>query len=178
MSLFNVTIIIAIALIAKGVVWLAFPQWAERQWQYILRSPAAAVIVFGLAGLWFLWNVAHLGEADFGQYKNWLLLIFGASILGSFFYLKDFLIVRGLSVLELLLAKIVLDIAYMQPPLGRLFLVVFVYLIIIQALYFAVFPYKMRDFLNWLFESKTRIKQFSFGFIAYGLVLAGAALTY
>lgn len=178
MSLFTVTIIIAIALLIKGVVWLAFPEWAETRWHSILRSPIAALIVFGLAGFWFLWNVAHLGEADFGQYKNWLLLIFGAAMVGAFFYLRDYLVIRGLSVIELLLAKVILDVAYMQPPVGRLFLVAFVYVVIIQALYFAALPYKMRDFLNWIFASKSRIKQFSFGFIAYGLVLAGAAFTY
>lgn len=178
MSLFTTTIIIAIALIIKGLVWLMCPEWTNRMWHLILRNTAAAVIVFGLSGLWFLWDVAHLGEADFGQYKNWLLLIFGAVIIGSFIYLKDFLLVRGLAVLELLIAKIVLDIAYMQQPLGRLFLVTFIYLVIIQALYFATFPYKMRDFLNWIFTSKSRIKQLSFGFIVYGLVLVGAAFTY
>lgn len=159
-------------------MWLACPEWTNRQWHLILRSPAAGWIVFGLAGLWFLWDIAHLGEADFGEYKNWLLLIFTAVIVGSFFYLKDFLVVRGLSVLELLLAKVVLDIAYMQPPLGRLFLVSFVYLVIIQALYFAALPYKMRDFLSWIFAAKSRVRQFSFGFIVYGLILLGAAFTY
>lgn len=178
MSLFTVTIIVAIALLTKGIVWLMFPEWTERRWRSILRSPIAALIFFGAAGLWFLWNVAHLGEADFGEYKFWLILIFGAAIVGSFFYLKDFLVIRGVSILELLLAKLVLDVAYLQPPLGRLFLVGFVYLVIIQALYFAALPYKMRDFLNWIFASKSRIKQFSFGFIAYGLILACAAFTY
>lgn len=178
MSLFTVTIIIAIALLIKGLVWLACPEWSQRRWHSILRSRVAGLVVFGLAGLWFLWNVAHLGEADFGQYKNWLLLIFGAAMLGAFFYLKDYLVIRGLSVLELLLAKVILDVAYMQPPAGRLFLVAFVYVVIIQALYFATVPYRMRDFLNWLFASRLRIKQFALGFIAYGLVLVGAACTY
>lgn len=178
MSLFTTTIIIAIALIIKGLVWLTCPEWTNKMWHRVLRNTTIAAIVFGLASLWFLWNIAHLGEADFGQYKSWLLLIFGAVIVGSFLYLKDFLIVRGLTVLELLIAKVILDIAYMQPPLGRLFLVTFIYLIIIQALYFATFPYKMRDFLKWIFTSKSRIKQFSLGFILYGLILVGAAFTY
>lgn len=178
MSLFTVTIIIAIALLIKGTVWIALPTFTEKVWNAILRSPIAALIVFGAAGLWFLWDIAHLGEADFGQYKIWLLLIFGAVIISSFFYLKDFLVIRGLSVLQLLLSKVILDIAYMQPPLGRLFLVSFIYLVIIQALYFAALPYKMRDFLNWIFAAKSRVLKYSLGFVAYGLILIGAALTY
>lgn len=178
MSLFIVTVIIAIALIAKGIVWFCFPQGVDRLTHWALRSPILGVVTFGIAGLWFLWIIAHLGEADFGEYKNWLLLIFGAVVLGSFFYLKDFLFVRGLAILELLIAKFLLDVAYMQEPLGRLFLVVFTYLLIIQALYFAALPYKMRDFFNWAFASNTRIKQFALGYIVYGLILVGAAFLY
>ena len=178
MSLFTVTIIVAIALLVKGFIWFIFPKWTERTWNLFLRSSVAAVIIFGLAGAWFLWNIAHLGEADFGQFKNWLLLIFGAVIVGSFIYLKDFLVVRGISVLQLLIAKFILDVTYMQQAPGRLLLVGLTYVMIVQALYFAALPYKMRNFLNWLSKSPSRIKVFALGFIAYGLLLVVAAFTY
>lgn len=178
MSLFTATIIIAIVLIAKGLVWLTFPKWADKMRQVFLRSTKASIIIFGIASVWFLWNVAHLGESDFGQYRGWLLILFGLVAVGSFVYLKDFLAVRGLAILLLLISNVLLDAAYMQPPLSRLFLVALVYVMIIQALYFGAVPYKMRDFSDWIFSRKLRVKQFAIGFIAYGLVLTVAAFTY
>lgn len=178
MTLFTATLIVAIALIAKGLVWLCFPKWAENTSTTFLRSPMAAYIVFGLASAWFLWDVAHLGESDFGQYRNWLLLLFGGVAVASFLYLKDFLVVRGWAILALLVAKVLLDAAYMQAPMGRLFLVVFSYLLILEALYFGALPYKMRDLSHWIFAKKSRINQFALGFITYGILLIGATFTY
>lgn len=178
MTLFTATLIIAIALIAKGLIWFSLPEQVNKTYTSMLRSPMASYLFFGLATIWVLWEVAHLGEADFGEYRTWLLIIFGAVAVVAFISLKDFLIVRAWSILELLIAKVLLDAAYMEPPLGRLFLVVFSYLLIIQALYFAAVPYKMRDFVNWIFSQRARVKQFASAFILYGLLLFAALFTY
>lgn len=178
MTLFTATLVIAIVLILKGLIWLGFPESVHKAYTVFLRSSMASYILFGLASAWFLWDVAHLGESDFGQYRNWLLLLFGAVALASFLYLKDFLMVRGWAILALLIAKVLLDAAYMQPQLGRLFLVIFAYLLILEALYFGAVPYKMRDLSHWIFAKKSRINQFALGFIAYGILLIGATFTY
>ncbi len=178
MSLFTATLIIAIALIAKGLIWFSLPEQVGSTYTSMLRSPLASYLLFGLASIWVLWNVAHLGEADFGEYRIWLLLLFGAVAIVAFISLKDFLVVRAWAILALLIAKVLLDAAYMEPALGRLFLVVFSYIIIILALYFAAVPYKMRDFTNWIFAKKSRVKQFASGFIIYGLFLFAALFTY
>lgn len=178
MTLFTATLIIAIALIAKGLIWFSLPQQVNKTYTAFLRSPVASYLFFGLATIWVLWEVAHLGEADFGEYRNWLLAIFGAVAVVSFLYLKDFLMVRGWAILSLLIAKVLLDAAFLQAPLGRLFLVIFSYLLILQALYFAAVPYKMRDLINWIFAKNSRVKQFACGFLLYGFLLLGALFTY
>lgn len=178
MSLFTITIIVALIFIAKGLIWYLAPTWTDHFWRATLRNSTVAYITFGLASLWFLWEVAHLGEADFGQYKNWLFVIFAAIAVCSFLFLKDFLAVRGLAILQLLISKYILDIAYMQEPLSRLFLVSLVYVLILEALYFGALPFRLRDFLNWVFISKSRINKFAIAFIAYGVILLGAAFTY
>lgn len=178
MTLFTATLVIAIFLILKGVIWISFPKRVQEAYTFILRSSMVSYILFGLASIWVLCNIAHLGESDFGQYRHWLLLLFGAVALGCFLYLKDFLMVRGWAILALLIAKILLDAAYMQAPLGRLFLVVFAYLLILEALYFGAVPYKMRDLTHWIFAKRSRINQFALGFITYGILLIGATFTY
>lgn len=178
MTLFTATLIIAILLIAKGLIWLSLPEQVNKTYTMMLRSKTASYLFFGLASIWVLWEVAHLGEADFGEYRNWLLGIFGAVAIVSFIYLTDFLMVRGWAILSLLIAKVLLDAAFLQVPLARLFLVVFSYLLILQALYFAAVPYKMRDFTQWIFAKKLRVKQFACGFLIYGFLLIGALFTY
>ena len=44
-----------------------------------LRSKKAAVITFGGGGLWFLYILSKLTEADFGEFKIYLIAIFGAA---------------------------------------------------------------------------------------------------
>jgi len=68
------------------------------------RSRRAAWVFFGIGAAWFLWAVAHLGEADQILPRPLLLLLFGAVAVLSFKYAADFLAVRGLALLALLIA--------------------------------------------------------------------------
>lgn len=132
----------------------------------------------GTAAAWFLYKITQLGPADFGQYKNLLFIGFLVVAIGSFIYVPDFLAVRGLAALILLTAGALLDAAYMELPTARLFLVSFVYLAIVIALYLGASPFRLRDFLDWLYRKEARPRIFGGIFTAYGLLLLGVALTY
>ena len=54
------------------------------------RSKIATVIFFGGATVWFLYNIWHLSAADFGDYKNILLVGFAAIALFAFKSVPDF----------------------------------------------------------------------------------------
>lgn len=178
MSLFLATIATGLFLIVLGAIFLWNGKPVETGAKGFLRSPVATVILFGSSALWFLWHVAHLGEADFGNLKNILLFLFGGIALGSFFVVKDFLAVRGVAVLILLTARVLLDAAYMEEPTSRLFLVTFVYISIVVALYLGTVPFKLRDFFKWLFESPFRPKLLGGVLAVYGLLLTGVAFGY
>src|SRR6516164_1602251 len=66
---------------------------------------------------WFLYNLSQESIADFAAWKNVLFLGFAAVGIGSCFYVQDFLAVRGLAVVFLLLAKLMVDIG--RPYLER-----------------------------------------------------------
>lgn len=178
MSLFLATLLMGLLLLAKGFLLWASPKWVERVGRHFLRSNAAAFFLFGGAAVWFLWHISRLNEADFGAYRGWLLILFGAVAVMSFFYVKDFLAVRGWSVLVLLISNVLLDSAYMEEPKSRLVLVVLAYLLIVMAMYFGVVPYKVRDFYNWLFARRARIRMAANITFLYGVLLIGLALTY
>jgi len=97
---------------------------------------------------------------------------------GAVSLINDFLAVRGLAAMILLTAGALLDAAYMQDPATRLFLVSFVYLAIVAALILGASPYKLRDFLGWLYRSEGRPRLFGGIFAAYGLLLIAMSFTY
>lgn len=179
MSLFWASTLFGLVLLVAGAAYglrgPALRNWSER-WP---RSPLAAKLVFGPAALWFLWHVAHLSKADFGDYKNILLLAFGGVAVGSFFVVRDFLAARGLAILMLLAARPLLDAAYMQYEVPqRLVLVVAVYIGIVLALWVGASPFRMRDFYTWLYAKPGRTRLVGYPVAAYGLLLILIALTY
>lgn len=162
-----------------GAAFLWGGQPTEAWLQRGLRSFFWAVVLMGAGSCWFLWKVAHLGEADFGNYRNWLLLGFGGAAVGSFFHLRDFLAVRGAAVLTLLGAQEFLSAAYMHYDRpGRLLMVVGVYLAIVAALYFGALPYRARDLLEWVFARSLRARLAGASALAYAAALAVLALSF
>ena len=142
------------------------------------RSQNATFILFGAASIWFLYKVLNLGPADFGQYKNLLFILFLVTAIGSFRYVPDFLAVRGLAALGLMTAHLLLSATYMQEPQTRLFLNYFVYFVIVLSLILGATPYKLRDFIDWLYKTDLRSRIVGGAVASYGLLLVGIAFTY
>ena len=160
MSLFLATLLTGLFLIAFGGHFLWQGMRSEAAAKAFPRSKAAAYLLLGGATAWFLYKVTQLGPADFGQYKNLLFLLFLGTALGAFYFVPDFLAVRGLAAMILLTAGALLDAAYLQDPATRLFLVSFVYAAIVIALILGASPYKLRDFLDWLYKTEQRPRCF------------------
>jgi hypothetical protein len=128
---------------------------------------------------WFLMrHVLNLSDADFGDYKGLITIISLAILLFSFLYLPDFLAVRGTSILVLLYAREAIDSAFQQEPASRVFMVGAVYLAIVLALYLSAWPYRLRDFFDWLFQKDIRVKAIGATLACYGLFLGSVAYGY
>jgi hypothetical protein len=179
MTLFTATLLTALVLLGKGVALLLNPPGLEAKLKALPRSAVVSYITLGIGGAWFLWKIAHLPEADFGNYSNWLLMLFGVVIVGSFLWVKDFLAIRGAAILMLLIANEWLKLAFAQYDVPqRLLLVSFVYFCIILAIFVGTVPFRVRDFLNWLFAANSRVRILGIGLVVYGLVLLVTAFTY
>lgn len=177
MTLFQATLFTGLVLLAFGAHFLWHGMRSAKSVQAFPRSQTAAYILLGTAAAWFLYKVTQLGPADFGQYKNILFIVFLVVALGSFIYVPDFLAVRGLAALILLIAGALLDASFMHYG-SALVLKVFVYLAIVLALILGANPYKLRDFFEWLYKAELRPRIFGGIFAVYGLLLLGVAFTY
>ena len=154
MTLFQATLFTGIFLVAIGGHFLWHGIASAVQMQALPRSKTAAYLLLGISTAWFLYKILNLGPADFGQYKKLLFILFLGTAVGSFYFVPDFLAVRGFAALSLLSADVLLDAAYMQLPQARLFLVSFIYLTIILALILGASPFKLRDFFDWLYRTQ------------------------
>lgn len=179
MTLTLATLIPAIFLILLGVSFLLGNSAIIATFKAFPRSKTAAGVLFGAGALWFLYNVWHLSEADFGEYHTGLLIGFGIVAALSFIYVPDFLAVRGACVLMLLVAMPLLDAGYMVYNLPQVNLYkIAVYLGIGLALYLGASPFRLRDFFQWLFATKSRPRALGGALLVYGLLLAVVAFTY
>ncbi|HEY1792029.1 MAG TPA: hypothetical protein VGG34_03865 [Opitutaceae bacterium] len=178
MSLFAASFIPGIVLLAVGAPLLMDVDGVKAAIKAFPRSTSVGYVVFSAATVWFLYNILHLSSADFGEYRLYLFAGFGAIAVLAFKCVPDFLGVRGASALVLLAAWPFLDAAYMEygKP-TRLFMVSFVYLCIAIAIWLGAQPWRLRDFLSWVFARQARSRGLGALFVAYGAVLVAAAFT-
>jgi hypothetical protein len=87
---------------------------------------------------------------------------------------QDFLAVRGLAVVLLLLAKLMVDTG--RPHLSQTPLVLIIqtwaYLLVIAGIWLTVSPWRLRDFLQWGTATEQRIKIGCSIRLAFGLLVA------
>lgn len=159
---------------------LAYPQKFAESVRRFPRNLPAGIFLMLLGTGWFVWNVNSEPIADFAAYKTAMLAAFAAIGILSCLFVQDFLAVRGLAVVFLLLAKAMLDIG--RPHLGEspwvLVIQVWAYLLILAGIWFTITPWKLRDFLNWMTATQARVKIGSairLSFAVFVLVLGATA---
>lgn len=141
------------------------------------RSLPWGYFLMGLGTAWFLWNVNAETITDFASYKKIMLLGFGAVGVLTCVYVKDYLAVRGLSVVALLLAKLMLDTARPHDSQWRLVIVVWAYLLILGGMWFIISPWRLRDLLNWATATEQRVRLGSAFRLGFALLLVLLGLT-
>jgi hypothetical protein len=168
-------VIVGLILMLNGIFWCQPQDFLRPKVRGWPRSKHWGLVMFGLGSAWFLYLVTQLGVSDFGEYRHLFFFGFGALFLGTAIFVRDFLAVRGLSLLLLLAARFLLDVLYTSHTPLRLSLVVFVYVGIVLSLYWSLFPYRLRDGLEWTIRNRWRPKILAILSFTYGLVLAVGA---
>jgi hypothetical protein len=178
MSLFAATLIPGLMLVSLGLPLLMDHSGAKSAIIAFPRSTSAGYVVFSAAAGWFLYNIWHLSNADFGEYRTLIFIGFAAIAILAFKCVPDFLGVRGACGIVLIGAAPFLNAAYMQYDRPqRLWMVGFVYVAIALAIWLGAQPWRLRDFLGWLFARVARSRGLGGLLVVYGLLLCGVAFT-
>jgi hypothetical protein len=122
------------------------------------RSQLWGFALMGLGTAWFLWNLNNESISDFAAYKKLMLVGFGAVGLLTCIFVRDFLAVRGLAVVLLLLAKLMLDTARWHDSEWRLVISTWAYAWIIAGMWFTVSPWRLRDLIQWSTANDHRVR--------------------
>jgi hypothetical protein len=171
MSLEVAEFLVGLVLICCGSSLVFRTKYCERLLRKFLRSEIASTVAFLLAGIWFLGHVLTLGESDFGTYKYLFFVFFLTVILVSLVKIRDFLSVRGVAILTFLIANELLKAAYMDPHASRLILVTLVYAMIVAGMVFGGWPYRGRNFIDFLFAHPTRPGLLGLLTTSYGILV-------
>lgn len=169
-------IVVGLALIASHLVaWLKSEE-VKKQLVAFPRNYKWGMVLLTVGFIWAMMCMNFMDMGEFHTLRSKFLIVIPAAYVLVLLYVKEFLAVRALGGLMLLVAGIVLQAAFQQPPLSRLLLPALAYVWIIAGLYFVGMPYLMRDIVNWVTASDLRWRAANLGGIAYGALVLAAAL--
>jgi hypothetical protein len=146
-------------------------QFAAAARKFPRSVPVGCALTLG-GMVWFMWNVSHESLADFESLKPFLFTLFIGVGLGTCFFVRDFLAVRGLSVLLLLLAKLMVDTERWAGSPWRLVIAAWAYVLVVAGIWFTVSPWRLRDLIQWRTANDTRVRVDSAVRCAFGVFVA------
>ena len=171
MKLSTLAILLGLLVVVKNIYGLIKPAAFGAAARKFPRYTPVGYPLMLLATAWFVWNVYREPIADFAVMKPYLCGFFAAIGLGACIFVKDFLPVRGLAVLLLLLAKLMVDTARWVDTEWRLVIVTWAYIWIFVGMWFTISPWRLRDLVNWATVSEKRIRLFSGLRVAFGALV-------
>ena len=163
MKLSLLSILLGLGMGLPQVYGLARPAKLSAAVKKFPRNLPAGIALMALGTLWFLWIVNQEPIADFAAYKPMMMIAFAAVGILSCVFVQDFLAVRGLAVVLLLLGKLMVDTG--RPHLGESPFVVVIqawaYVFVVLGIWLTITPWKLRDILNWATATEARTRLLS-----------------
>lgn len=176
MKLSLLAILLGIGMGLPQLVGLAQPAKLSAVARRFPRNLPLGVVLMLLGTAWFVWNVNIEPIADFSAFKPYMIAGFLAVGVLSCIYVQDFLAVRGLAVLLLLLGKLMVDTGRPHLDQSPFVLVIqgWAYLLVLAGIWFTVTPWRLRDCIDWATATESRTRLLSavrLAFAAFVLVL-------
>ena len=179
MKLSLLSILLGAGMSLPQIYGLARPKEFAAAARKLPRNFAAGVVLMLLGTAWFVWNVNVEPIADFSAFKPYMMAGFTAVGVGACIFVKDFLAVRAIAVLALLLGKVMVDTG--RPHLSESPLVmviqVWAYVLVVAGIWFTITPWKLRDLLELATANETRVRIGSAIRLAFAIVILTLGLT-
>src|SRR5687768_7729834 len=176
-KLSTLSIILGMIVVALNLFGLLKPKaFAEAARKFPRYTPAGYVLTL-LGTAWFLYYVSQESVSDFAAMKKFFYLLFGGVGIATCIFVRDFLPVRGLAVVLLLLAKLMTDAARWSSSNWSLVISAWAYGMVLAGMWFTVSPWRLRDLVNWSVATESRTRLLSGVRFGFGLMVLILGLT-
>ncbi|BDS06802.1 hypothetical protein NT6N_18420 [Oceaniferula spumae] len=178
--------VLAAWLIGLHVWMLMKPEDSKTFLQKLPRNRVLGPWLMGIGMTWFWLLIApdRLGifsylQMDLGEFdraKPILRILVPIAAYGMIVHVKEFLTVRAIGLLALMVAAPLLYAAYLKEPTSRLLIPIFAYIIIFKGLFWVGMPYTMRDAITWATKTDGRYRALTLGGLAYGVAVLACSV--
>ncbi|MGB6219624.1 hypothetical protein [Haloferula sp.] len=188
LPLFGTGLVLGLWLVGLHILMLVKAETVQTFLKKFPRNQQLGQILLGIGMIWFWLLVQPTGKGalnslamelgEFDKLKPFLRIAVPVSIILVALAVKEFLAVRALGLLGLMVAAPLLAAAYLEDPTSRLLIPIFAYILIIKSLYWVGMPYLFRDSVQWATANQGRWKMLCFGGLAYGIAVLACALLF
>lgn len=188
LPLFTTGLVLAIWLIGIHVLMLAKPAQAQDFLKKFPRNNLWGQILLGIGLAWFWLLIAPPGlgklsalAMDLGEFnaaKGTLRILVPISLVLVTISIRDFLAVRALGLVGLMVASPILESAFLRDPQSRLLMPIFAYTMLTISLFCVGMPYLFRDAVSWVTANQKRWTLASAAGLAYGLAILICAFAF
>lgn len=168
MTLSTLAILLGLAVVLPSIYALWKPAEAGKAGRAFPRAVHWGYVLVPIATVWFLYYLNQETIADFARYKG--LMQFGFTSLGvlTCIFVKDYLSVRGLALVLLLLAKLMVDTARWVETPWRLVVTTWGYLFVLGGMWLVIAPWWLRDLIEWA-TADHRVRKVGGAGLTFGL---------
>jgi len=188
LSLFIMGLLLAAWLILTHLFMLVKPAEAQDFLKKFPRSQQFGQILLGLGLAWFWLLIAPEGlgrlsalAMDFGEFngvKPLLRILVPIAVVLVSMSVRDFLAVRALGLMGLMVAYPLLESAFLKEPQSRLLVPLYAYAMLTASLFFVGMPYLFRDAVTWVTAKQQRWTLCSLAGLGYGVATLVCALAF
>jgi hypothetical protein len=135
------------------------------------RNTAAGIVLF-LCGMgWFMWLIGTIDLMEYTPNRTQFLAVIALVTVLFAIYVQEFILVRAIGIVLLMLAQVMLDAAFLRDEPSRLVITVTAYAYIVTGMFWVGSPYLMRDMIEWAYRNETRARLCAWAGVAFGIVL-------
>lgn len=181
-------IALGVWLVVLHAVMLAKPEPVQRFLKRFPRNQTLGQVLLAVGLVWFWLLVQPPGKGalqflamDLGEFnglKKYLRYLVPLSIAAVGIAVKEFLAVRALGLLGLMVAAPLFESAFLKDPQSRLLVPAFALVLVVKSLYWVGMPYLFRDAVTWATASPKRWQGLCAAGLAYGVAVLACAFLF
>ncbi len=178
LSLKLVGIVLGASLIAIHLIALLKAGSVKSFLKSLPRHRGFGVAILTVDLIWALWLVSTMDMGEFYTARPWLQSFLPLTYVLVILFVDEFLAVRALGALLLLIACPILEAAFLHPEETRLLLPALSYAWILLGMFWVGMPYLMRNQINWFTATSARWTAACSAGTAYGAAILVCALLF